>query len=75
MSENGISFLNYLYKDLFRSEEVMHGIEPKFIGNKESNIRRYIERMQLLHERVLKGNYENHLNILKSWVTFLGIGR
>lgn len=67
MSGNGISFLNYLYKDLFRSEEVMHGIEPKFIGNKESNIRRYIERMQLLHERVLKGNYEIHLNILKSF--------
>lgn len=67
MNENGIKFLNYLYKDLFKSEEVMHGIDPRFIGNKEANIKRYIDRMQALHERVGQSERENDLAILKSF--------
>lgn len=67
MNENGIKFLNYLYKDLFKSEEVMHDIDPRFIGNKEANIKRYIDRMQALHERVGQSERENDLAILKSF--------
>ena len=30
----GEEFLNRLYKDMYKSEEVMHGIDQKYIGKK-----------------------------------------
>lgn len=34
IDRKGIKFLNYLYKDMYKSEEVMHGVDERFIGNK-----------------------------------------
>ena len=34
LDKEGIEFLNRLYKDMYKSDEVMYGIDERFIGNK-----------------------------------------
>lgn len=67
IDRKGIEFLNKLYKDMYKSDVVMHGIDERFIGNKTDNISRYIDRMSELHERVISSNLDNDLNILKEF--------
>ena len=65
--QKGIEFLNRLYKDMYKSEDVMHGIEERFIGNKVDNISRYIDRMYDLHERVTSSGRAHDLDLLKQF--------
>ena len=65
IDKKGIEFLNRLYKDMYNSETVMHGIDKRFIGNKVDNISHYIDRMQKLHERVGTSDRESDLRMLK----------
>ena len=65
IDKQGIEFLNQLYKDMYKSEDVMHGIDERYIGNKIDNISRYINRMEELHQRVGTSNRENDLKMLK----------
>lgn len=67
LDKEGIDFLNRLYKDMYKSYEVMHDIDERFIGNKTDNICRYIDRMQELHERVAFSGRENDLRLLKEF--------
>lgn len=67
IDKQGIEFLNKLYKDMYKSDAVMHGVDDRFIGNKTDNISRYIDRMSELHERVTSSNLDNDLNILKEF--------
>ena len=67
LDKEGIEFLNRLYKDMYKSDEVMHGVNKRFIGNKNDNIGRYIDRMQELHERVATSGRENDLRMLKKF--------
>jgi len=67
IDQKGIEFLNRLYKDMYKSEDVMHGIEERFIGNKTDNIARYIDRMQDLHERVASSGRAHDLDLLKQF--------
>ena len=67
IDRRGIEFLNYLYKDMYKSEEVMHGVDERFIGNKVDNIAHYIDRMQDLHKKVLSSKRDNDLNLLKQF--------
>lgn len=67
LDKEGIEFLNRLYKDMYKSDEVMHGIDERFIGNKTDNIGHYIDRMQELHERVASSGRENDLRMLKEF--------
>ena len=67
IDQKGIEFLNRLYKDMYKSEGVMHGIDERFIGNKTDNIARYIDRMQDLHERVASSGRKHDLDLLKQF--------
>ena len=67
IEQKGIEFLNRLYKDMYKSEQVMHGIDERFIGNKNENIQRYIDRMQELHERVALSTRTHDLDLLKQF--------
>ena len=67
IDQKGIEFLNRLYKDMYKSEGVMHGIDERFIGNKTDNIARYIDRMQDLHERVASSGRAHDLDLLKQF--------
>jgi len=67
INKNGIEFLNRLYRDMYRSEGVMYGIDQRFIGNKTDNIEHYISRMATLHEQVASSGRDNDLRMLKSF--------
>ena len=67
IDQKGIEFLNRLYKDMYKSEDVMHGIDERYIGNKVDNISRYIDRMQDLHERVASSGRPHDLDLLKQF--------
>ena len=43
MNNNGEKFLDVLYKDLFKSEEVLHTKDKK--DTKEESIKRYMDRL------------------------------
>lgn len=60
----GEEFLNRLYKDMYKSEDVMHGIDQKYIGKKEENIKAYLDRMEYMHNQALE---HNHMIALKEF--------
>ncbi len=60
----GEEFLNRLYKDMFKSPEVMYGVDKRFIGNKLENIKNYLERMEQLHDRSVE---KGHIDVLKEF--------
>ncbi len=60
----GEEFLNRLYKDMYKSEDVMYGIDERFIGNKTENIKNYLDKMESLHTRIVK---HNHIDTLKEF--------
>ena len=60
---NGETFLNKVYKDLYNSPEVLQGYKNP--GQKEKNIQEYMERLEILHKRVLDSPRKNDINLLK----------
>ena len=60
MHYNGERFLDILFKDLYKSEEVLHTKEKG--DTKEVSIARYLERLERVHRRV---NSRNKKDILK----------
>jgi len=67
IDQKGIEFLNRLYKDMYKSEDVMHGTDERYIGNKVDNISRYIDRMRDLHERVASSGRAHDLDLLRQF--------
>ena len=59
----GELFLDKLFKDLYKSKEVLNGARDK--SQKAENIRRYMERLEELHQRVNENPRENDKNLLK----------
>ena len=59
----GELFLDKLFKDLYKSKEVLNGARDK--SQKAENIRRYMERLEELHQRVSESPRENDKNLLK----------
>ena len=67
IDKKGIELLNRLYRDMYKSEDVMYNVDERFVGNKIDNISHYIIRMQELHERVGYSGRKNDLRILKGF--------
>ena len=59
----GELFLDKLFKDLYKSKEVLNGARDK--SQKAENIRRYMERLEELHQRVSESPRDNDRNLLK----------
>ena len=59
----GELFLDKSFKDLYRSKEVLNGARDK--SQKAKNIRRYMERLEELHQRVNESPRDNDRNLLK----------
>ena len=61
MNNNGERFLDVLYKELFKSEEVLHTKDKK--DTKEESIKKYMDRLEHIHS---KANTENKKELVKS---------
>ena len=59
----GELFLDRLFKDLYKSKEVLNGNRNP--SQKEANIRRYMERLEELHNRVNESPREHDRDLLK----------
>ena len=60
MNYNGEKFLDVLYKDLYRSDEVLHTKEKS--DTKEESIKRYLERLEKVHN---KADTESKKSLIK----------
>ena len=61
----GELFLNKLFKDLYKSKEVLNGNRNP--SQKAENIRRYMERLEELHNRVNESPREHDRDLLKQF--------
>ena len=61
MDYNGERFLDILYKELYKSKEVLHTKEKNDI--KEESIKRYMDRLESIHD---KANTKSKKNLIKS---------
>ena len=61
--EAAIRMIDNIYKDLYKSEEVVHN--SKNVYNKFDNIKSYIERLERIHDRVK--NNPRYIGILKKY--------
>ena len=61
MDYNGERFLNVLYKELYKSEEVLHTKEKN--DTKEKSIKRYMDRLESIHS---KANTQSKKDLIKS---------
>ena len=59
----GELFIDRLFKDLYKSKEVLNGNRNP--SQKEANIRRYMERLEELHNRVNESPREHDRDLLK----------
>ena len=53
----------YLYKDLYKSDEVLHGNKNEF--QKFDNIKSYLERLEKVHKKVI--GHQKYINVLKNY--------
>jgi hypothetical protein len=60
MYKNGERFLDIIFKDLYKSEEVLHTKEKD--DTKEDSINRYLNRLEKIHK---KANIESKKNLIK----------
>ena len=60
MYKNGERFLDIIYKDLYKSEEVLHTKGKN--DNKETSINKYLNRLERIHK---KANIESKKNLIK----------
>ena len=60
MYKNGERFLDIIFKDLYKSEEVLHTKEKD--DTKEDSINRYLSRLERIHK---KANIESKKNLIK----------
>ena len=61
MDYNGERFLDVLYKELYKSDEVLHTKEKN--DTKEKSIKRYLDRLETIHN---KANTESKKDLVKS---------
>ena len=61
MDYNGERFLDVLYKELYKSEEVLHTKEKN--DTKEKSIKRYMDRLESIHS---KANTQSKKDLIKS---------
>lgn len=61
MKSEGIVFLSEVYKDLYKSKEVMHRTNIKDISKKEENIKKYLDRLERIHNNAYTRKREDWL--------------
>ena len=62
MQEQGINFIDRIYKDLHISDEVMHTAEPSY--SKKEKLTKYFDRLERIDNKVKNSKY-NDLSLIK----------
>lgn len=65
MNYEGEKFLLKLYKELYSEESVKHSSTKS--DNKYEAVKKYIERLERVHEKVINHKNDNGVKLLKSF--------